>query len=131
MRVYIDSCLLIYAVESPATAGAPVLKAVADSPDGIRFAVSGLVWTECLVKPLRLGNKALSESFGDTLAEFEQLEFTQDVFIRAAELRAAHWLRTPDALHVACAVIHGCTEIWTNDTRLAKLSDRLQIRQVG
>ena len=36
----------------------------------------------------------------------------------AAELRAHHRLKTPDALHLATAQSHGCTEIWTNDNRL-------------
>jgi predicted nucleic acid-binding protein len=29
-----------------------------------------------------------------------------------------HGLTTPDALHLATALQHGCTELWTNDNRL-------------
>ena len=28
-------------------------------------------------------------------------------------------LRTPDALHLAAAQVHGCSALWTNDSRLA------------
>ena len=40
------------------------------------------------------------------------------IFDRAAELRAKYRLKTPDALHLACAIHHGCSEFWTNDGRL-------------
>ena len=41
------------------------------------------------------------------------------VFALASELRAAHRIKTPDALHLAAALAGGCTEFWTNDDRLA------------
>ncbi|WP_279308295.1 MULTISPECIES: type II toxin-antitoxin system VapC family toxin [Cyanophyceae] len=37
----------------------------------------------------------------------------------AAELRSRHGLKTPDALHLAVAHHYDCTELWTNDDRLA------------
>ena len=46
------------------------------------------------------------------------LEMLDAVFIDAARLRARFGLRTPDALHLACARRHRCDALWTNDHRL-------------
>ena len=40
------------------------------------------------------------------------------MYLMAVRLRAQFNLRTPDALHLACAQAHGCSAIWTNDDRL-------------
>jgi uncharacterized protein len=52
------------------------------------------------------------------------------IFDLAAELRAQSSLKTPDALHAACAIHHGCDELWTNDGRLAALAGRIRTRVV-
>jgi len=49
------------------------------------------------------------------------------VYDGAAELRARYGLRTPDALHLACAQHHGCQALWTNDDRLARASHGLAV----
>jgi predicted nucleic acid-binding protein len=46
----------------------------------------------------------------------------------AAELRAASGVKTPDALHLATALHHGCDEFWTNDDRLARNSSAIGYR---
>ena len=43
-----------------------------------------------------------------------------DVYQTAAQLRAQHGLKTPDALHLATARHHRCDQFWTNDDRLWK-----------
>ena len=51
------------------------------------------------------------------------------VFDQAAQLRASHpKLKTPDALHLATALHHGCAEFWTNDLELAKIPVALSFR---
>jgi predicted nucleic acid-binding protein len=46
----------------------------------------------------------------------------------ATEIRAHSRLKTPDALHLAAAIHHGCTEFWTNDNRLMQAAvGRIQI----
>ena len=42
--------------------------------------------------------------------------------MHAAMLRARWGLKTPDAVHLACAQHHGCDALWTNDDRLARAS---------
>ena len=46
-----------------------------------------------------------------------------DAWDLAAEVRAKHRLKTPDALHVACAVTLGCDLLLTADGRLARCSE--------
>ncbi|MGH6877062.1 MAG: type II toxin-antitoxin system VapC family toxin [Rhizomicrobium sp.] len=45
--------------------------------------------------------------------------------MQAARLRASFALKTPDALHLACAHYRRCDGLWTNDERLAKASHGL------
>lgn len=56
------------------------------------------------------------------------LPVTTAVFDRAAELRAHHNIRTPDAIHLAAALIHGCDEFWTNDDRLSAAAGDVRVR---
>lgn len=46
----------------------------------------------------------------------------EPVYLAAAQLRARFNLRTPGALHLACAQAHGGDALWTNDDRLAAAS---------
>jgi len=68
------------------------------------------------------------EAYKEHFREFEILPLGPEVYTLAAELRAHHRLRTPDALHAAAAIRHGCEEIWTGDRRLAAIEDRIRLR---
>ena len=57
--------------------------------------------------------------------EFTPLPLPDAVYLQAAELRGRYGLRTPDALHLACAQHHDCDALWTNDARLARASHGL------
>lgn len=116
MRVYVDSCLQIYGVEQVEPWVGPVHRLLARSD--LTIVTSSLVLMECLVLPLRNGNSALAAQYGRWLARFEARELSRAVFALAAQLRAdAPALRTPDAIHLACAIHYGCEEFWTNDDR--------------
>lgn len=128
--MYLDACVLIYHLE-----GAPPFRAAARAALGALASsdaacISDLVRLECLVKPLRLGDLARRAQYEAQFAGFELLTMPPAVFDLAAELRAQSSLKTPDALHAACAIHHGCEEIWTNDGRLATLGGRLRTRVV-
>jgi predicted nucleic acid-binding protein len=124
--IYLDTCLLIYAIENHPAFADRVRTALAGKPVDA-FAISPLVEHECLVKPLRDGDLRLLHRYEDGLAELAMLEISEQVFIDAARLRARHGLKTPDALHLACALHHGCDSLWTNDDRLAQAAHGLAV----
>lgn len=117
--IYLDTCLLIYATERDPVFGEPTLAAMAAHPD-TRFAISPLVKLECLVNPIKSGDLVLQRHYEAAMAQLIQLPFPEQVFLAAAQLRGRFNLRTPDALHLACAQHHGCDALWTNDDRLAE-----------
>jgi uncharacterized protein len=128
--IYLDACLLIYACESHPGFGPAVKTALAREP-AESFAVSPLTRMECLVKPIRTGNFTLQRYYEDSLECFTWLSMNDAIFDLATQLRARHGLRTPDALHLACAQQHGCTALWTNDDRLAAASHGLAINVIA
>jgi len=117
--IYLDACLLIYAIEDHPVWAGDVRAALKNEPDA-RFAVSPLIKMECLVKPLKTGDVVMQRRYEEGLNEFVQLPMVETIFLQAAMLRARFGLKTSDALHLACAQHHGCTALWTNDERLAQ-----------
>jgi uncharacterized protein len=127
--IYLDTCLVIYAIENHPQFASSVVSAMAAQPADA-FAVSPLVKLECLVKPIKANDIGMQRRYERGLGEFVQLALPEAVFLDAAQLRARFNLKTPDALHLACAQHHGCTAIWTNDERLALASHGLAINIV-
>jgi predicted nucleic acid-binding protein len=116
--IYLDSCLLIYLVEDAGQSSDAVrLRMNAEAEQS--FAISPLVVLECLVGPIRAADAVLKARYDRVFRSFVLLPTGLDVFEAAAELRAVHGLKTPDALHLAAAVLGGCEALWTNDQRLA------------
>lgn len=115
--IYLDTCLIVYAVEEHPAYADRVRAAMLDGAG--RLAISDLVRLECLVGPERRGDLALVERYSRVLDDLISLNLTSEVYARATLLRARFGLRTPDALHLACAQHHDCEAVWTNDNRLA------------
>ena len=127
--IYLDSCVLIYAVEDQSNRGETVRAALAQALEPL--ATSPLVLNECLVGVLEDGNLELRDRYLALHDGMQNVALDTDVFVRAAELRAQSGLRTPDALHLAAAQLSGCTALWTNDRRLAAASHGLAIDIIG
>ena len=122
--IYLDSCIVIYALESVDATGARARELL--SATGLQFAVSGLVVHEALVGPLRDRDERRLADYRDLFDELEMIDIGLPEFLHAARLRAANrGLRTPDALHIAAAQLADCTELWTNDKRLVVASGGL------
>lgn len=59
--------------------------------------------------------------FADTVAVVVAL--TREVVDRATELRAAYNVKTPNALHLAAALVSRCETFLPNDNRLSRVPD--------
>lgn len=124
--VYLDTCCVIYFVEEHPVFGRAVVQALSSQPNP-KIGISPLVEMECLVAPLRLQNPALLDRYKKFFEQCIRFEMPPVVYQCAAELRAVHGLKTPDALHLATAQYNGCTAIWTNDIRLNNSASSLAI----
>lgn len=130
MRIYLDSCILIYLVASNAAASVAVAEAMA-AAGGAELCISDLVRLECRVGPLKDHDDKRVHAFDRAFGDCTLLTLDGAVYDKAAELRAEHRLRTPDALHLAAAIRHGCQEFWTADQRLARADLAVAVRVIG
>lgn len=128
-KVYLDSCIAIYLVEEHRAYCAVIEEALARLNGIVCF--SPLTELECLVLPLRLKRDDLVEKFSRFFALNVQLTMPDIVYREAARLRAEFGLKTPDALHLATTRFHGCSELWTNDDRLAGVAAGVAVNVVG
>lgn len=123
--IYLDTCIVIYAVEDGGLRGRRVREAMADTSD--TFVVSPLALHEVLVGPMKTDDAELRDRYTQVCSGMRQVDMGADVFIRAAEIRARSGLRVPDSLHLAAAQLNECTALWTNDQRFAKSSRGLAV----
>ena len=89
-----------------------------------RVVTSVVTLPEVLVYPLRQGNTTLAQQYRDILFNAEGLTtipVSPDIAEVAAQLRAIHNLRTPDAVQMATAICEGASFFLTNDARLPSL----------
>ena len=89
----------------------------------IRVITSVLTLTEVLVLPLRLKDQRLVERYSRILLQADNIfssEVSTAIATRAADLRSAHRLRTPDAIQLATAIDQGADAFVTNDVGFAK-----------
>lgn len=130
--VYLDSCLVIHLIEGPKAVRDAVTAALqptqAPAPS---VHVSDLTRLECRVRAFREGNRPLLDRYDAFFAAPEVicLSCSAAAFDLATEFRAGHRLKTPDALHLAVAVVNQCDELWTRDDRLsAAAAERIRVR---
>ncbi len=129
---YLDSCLHIYSVERDPTWARTVDRLLGTAD--LNIATSALVLMECLVKPFRMFDRRLEQRYRILLATYHAFPLTTEVFELAARLRAdTPGLKTPDAIHLACAMHYRCDEFWTNDDRglTGALAGRLVVRTLS
>lgn len=84
-----------------------------------RAVTSTITMTELLVHPYRDDNQQLADEFYALLSTYPNLEWIApglEIADMAARLRAAHRLRTPDALQAATAIYGRATGLITNDS---------------
>jgi predicted nucleic acid-binding protein len=125
MILFLDTNIVVYAVESHPTFGVRAQTRIASAlAGGDTLMVSDLVRMECLVLPIRLGDVALQGQYQAFFArpEVQVVAITAAVCDRAAQIRAATRFKPMDALQLAAAVEHGASVFLTADARLSSFT---------
>jgi predicted nucleic acid-binding protein len=126
-RLCIETAPFIYFVERNATYIERVREIFKMLDDGVFEGVtSTITLTEVLMKPIQAGDIVLQRAYRELLLNTRNIEVEPISILiaeKAAELRAVHNLRTPDALQVATAIISGCQGFLTNDRKLLRVTD--------
>jgi predicted nucleic acid-binding protein len=124
---YLDASAIIYLVEGAAGARALVAARIAGAerdPSG-RLLTSRLSRLECRVKPLRAADAALLVTYDAFFARgrLVVVDVTGPVIDRATELRVKYGFKTPDALHLASAILGGADVFVTGDVALGRCTE--------
>lgn len=128
MLVYLDTNIIIYAVEGQAPLRQRALNHLKSLlTGGFSFAISDLVRLECLIKPLAANDGALLLDYHAFFtSDVTAVPIGPAVFDRAASIRAMHRYATnkrysvTDSLHLAAAIEIRCDSFLTHDQRLAR-----------
>lgn len=126
MIVYLNANFVIYFIEKNPVWGPKVSAYIASLlSGGEELAVSDLTRLECRVGPLISGNALLLNKFTTFFQspDVKVLPLTANVCDRAADLRAKYRFKTPDAMHLAAAIEHGCDRFLTNDVKLKNCTE--------
>jgi predicted nucleic acid-binding protein len=125
-HVVLDTSACIYHLQSPAAdPRAAVVRPLAERAEQGRLtlAVSAVTVTELLTAPIRRGDQAAEATvrvFLDLLCTVVALDHA--LAVRAARVRAATGLRTPDAVICATALHLGTDAVVGNDARWRRVS---------
>jgi uncharacterized protein len=124
--VFLDSSIVIYYVEQPATWGGKASDRIMTlRASGQQFAVTELVHMECLVGPIKAGDAAVLADFAAFFSapDVVILPITAPIAERAAEIRAIYRFGPMDSFHLAAAVDSGSNVFLTNDAQLRQFRD--------
>jgi predicted nucleic acid-binding protein len=133
-RVYFDVNPIIYFIEKNtqfAETVTPVFEMIGDG--SILAFTSELSLTEILIKPIRDNLNQVIQAHKELLLDPELFTLilpNQDTFLLAAELGGKLSMRTPDAIHMACAIQSKCKYFITNDKGIKSTSD-VTVVQIG
>jgi len=125
--VYLDANGFIYSIEriDPYRSMLDTLWLTV-SVGQVKVVTSELTLLEVLVKPLKVGDATTATLFRTVLKhtpDVQMLRITQSVLEAAANLRATLGLKTPDAIHVATALLNNSVLFVTNDSAFRRVTD--------
>lgn len=108
-----DADVVIHAA-GVSTFRARSLAAITASRDRIGSVV---LLPEVLIKPMRAGGSDEAGRVAEILASFTLKPVDEEVAVAAVTLGAKYRLKTPDAIHLATAVVWGAERFYTNNTK--------------
>lgn len=125
--ICVDTAPFIYYIEKHTTYF-NLTKAIFEyvSQGKLDIITASLTLTEVLMKPIQAKNMRLQREYRDLLlntANVSTIAIDTIIATKAAELRATYNLKTPDALHVASAIVSGCDAFLTNDNGIKRVTD--------
>jgi predicted nucleic acid-binding protein len=91
---------------------------------------STITLMEITVRPWQLGRETMAREYEAVLVHFPNLsvvDVDRNVARAAAQLRARYNLAPPDALQVAASLSYGAKAFLTNDKRLSRLQELIDV----
>jgi uncharacterized protein len=131
-RVYFDVNPIIYFIEQNtqfAETVTPIFEMIGEG--SIVAFTSELSLTEILIKPIRDNRNQVIDAHKELLLDpelFTLISPNQDTFLLAAELGGKSSMRTPDAIHMACAIESKCKYFITNDKGIKSTADVIVVQ---
>ncbi len=131
MNLYLDASAIIYSIEGVENLRNAVLAWIkrAESGGGA-ILTSRLSRLECRVSPLRKGQSAITALYDGFFIQqaVSLVEIDASVIELATDLRVRHAIKTPDAIHVATAMVSRADLILTGDRGLVRCTEiRVQL----
>ena len=120
VRIFLDACIVIDLVEAK-PAQQDRLKALIA---GKQVFGSELVRMESRLQAFRDQREDLLIIYESYFESCQLVPFDRVLFDLASRLRIEHRIKTPDALHLAGALVSECEQFWTNDGHLAKAAGK-------
>mgnify|MGYP005862833909 CR=1 FL=1 len=126
-RIMIDTAPIIYFIEENPTYGPIMESMIVAATDKERVLMTSVITlVEVLTHPLRMNKPEIAEKYRTVLVDSKNIiMYPIDTLVaeRAAELRARHQLKTPDALQIAVSLENNATLFITNDKHIKKVED--------
>ena len=125
--LYVETAPFIYFTEARAVYVDKMRSVFGAVSNGqIQVLTSAITIPETLMKPLQANDSALINRYRTMFYHTRGITVTSISAVigdLAAQLRARYNLRTPDALHVACAIDAGCDAFLTNDMGIRRVKE--------
>lgn len=127
----LDTSIFIYFLENN-TRYAPLAQITVKGIEEGKWqgVTSTITLMEITVRPWQLGNEMAAREYEAILVHFPNLsiiDVDRNVARAAAQLRAKYKVSPPDALQVAASISFGANAFLTNDRRLSKLQELVDI----
>lgn len=127
----LDTPILIYFLENNERYG-PLAQLTINGIEKGKWqgVTSTITLMEITVRPWQLGRESAAREYEAILVHFPNLsvvDVDRNVVRAAAQLRAKYNVSPPDALQVAASLSYGAKAFLTNDKRLSKLQELIDV----